>query len=433
MLLGPEQNVVVAISPYPPNRTGEIAEFQRYLPDGRLLLKSRDEEVVTDPAGTLAEVTLDCGQPVRWDKNLGLAFERVERSHGDGLFLEETPTDTFEQIGGLDLQIERVQRAIRLHMDHPDVTRLYNLDPLGAALLVGPPGTGKTMFARATANWLAELSPAGRSRFMYLKPSGLHTMWYGETERNYREAFRVAREAARRHPEVPVVVFIDEVDSVGSARGQSFTRADDRVLMAVMAELDGVERRGNVLVLAATNRADALDPALVRSGRLGDLVLDIPRPAREAARAILDKQLEGTPFAADDDRDPHATRHELIDAVIARIFAPNGSAPLAKLRLRDGQQREVTARDLVSGAAIANIAREASERACHRDVDSGARGVRLSDVLAAVDEELDKATRLLSPANCSRFLSGLPQDVDVVSVEPVRRHEARTHRFLKLA
>ena len=108
---------------------------------------------------------------------------------------------------------------------------------------------------------------------MNVKPAGLHSMWYGQSEANYREAFRVAREAGAREPEVPVVMFFDEVDAVGGARGDWGHRVDDRVLTAFMAELDGLESRGNVLVIAATNRRDALDPALLRPGRLGDLVL----------------------------------------------------------------------------------------------------------------------------------------------------------------
>jgi len=125
------------------------------------------------------------------------------------------------------------------------------------------------MIARALANWLGQLAREGRSRFMHVKPSALHSMWYAQSEANYREAFRIAKEAGESDPDTPVVMFFDEIDSVGAARGDVLTRVDDRVLTSFMAELDGLESRGNVLVVAATNRREALDPALLRPGRLG--------------------------------------------------------------------------------------------------------------------------------------------------------------------
>src|ERR1039458_6125721 len=115
------------------------------------------------------------------------------------------------------------------------------------------------------------MSRSGRSRFINVKPGGLNSMWYGATEQRYREIFRVARETAAAEPEVPVVMFWDEVDAIGSHRGESAHRIDDRMLNAFMAELNGLEDRGNIVILAATNRLDSIDPALLRPGRLGDL------------------------------------------------------------------------------------------------------------------------------------------------------------------
>ena len=146
----------------------------------------------------------------------------------------------------------------------------------------GPPGNGKTKVARATCNWLAGMSRSGRSHFINVKPGGLNSMWYGATEQRYRDIFRVAREAAAAEPEVPVVMFWDEVDAIGGNRGESAHRIDDRMLNAFMAELNGLEDRGNIVILAATNRLDSLDPALLRPGRLGDLVLHFPQPTRQS-------------------------------------------------------------------------------------------------------------------------------------------------------
>jgi proteasome-associated ATPase len=254
-------------------------------------------------------------------------------------------------------------------------------------------------------------------------------MWYAQSEANYREAFRVAREAGEREPEVPVVMFFDEVDAVGGARGESPARVDDRVLTAFMAELDGLEARGNVLVVAATNRRDALDPALLRPGRLGDLVLEVPRPDERAAVEIFGKHLPADiPYRQD-----AGGREELIADAVARVYAPNAARDLATLTYRDGKRRPLRPRDLVSGAFLAKVARAAVERACLREVEGGVAGVGAEDLLESLADALDGAARVLTPHNCRRHLDDLPQDVDVVRVELAERRPRRPHRYLHVA
>jgi proteasome-associated ATPase len=126
--------------------------------------------------------------------------ERLDRSGGEQHFLEDTPAETFDAIGGLAEPVRLIQRAIQLHFDHPEIAAKYQLRPTRAVLLVGPPGGGKTLIAKATANWVASRSASGRSRFINVKPGGLHSMWYGQSEANYREAFRAARAASEQDP-----------------------------------------------------------------------------------------------------------------------------------------------------------------------------------------------------------------------------------------
>jgi proteasome-associated ATPase len=433
VLLGQNLNVVMCKSQHPAWHAGETAEFQRALPDGRLVLKHRDEEVVVRAAHSLDVGALTAGDHVRWDRTLTLAFEKIERTRDSSLFLEDTPREGFAEIGGLDREIDRLVRAIRLPMFHPDIVRRYRLRPVTSVLLVGASGTGKTMIARAVAHWLGQHAPSGRARFMDIKPGALHSMWYSQSEANYREAFRVAREAAAAEPGVPVVMFFDEVDSIGSTRGDATGRVDDRVLNSFLAELNGLQARGNILVIAATNRRDALDPALLRPGRLGDLVLEIPRPGMAAARAIFEKHLPvGIPYAGDAGDDP-ARRRAIVDAAVSRLYAPNGEGDVATITFRDGTRRAVRARDLMSGANIAKISRVAVERACQRVVDEEEPGVSLPDVLDAISDEIACSVAALTPANCHAFVSGLPQDLAAVRVEPAARSTRRPHRFINVA
>ena len=428
VLLGPERNVIVAICPHRVLSTGETATFERLTSDRRMIVRSREEEVVVDIAHELRGASLQAGDSVRWSRGLGLAFEKVDRAADRQVFLEDTPPETFAAIGGLDAEIAKLTRSIRLQRDHGATVARYGLRPKRSVLLSGPPGTGKTLLARALANWLAATSPSGRARFCPIKPGALSSVWFGQSESNIRSLFAAARAEGQRDPDTPVVIWLDEVDGIGARRGGSVGRVDDRVLLALMAELDGFESRGNVLVVAATNRKGDLDPGLLRPGRLGDLVLDIRRPTALAAGAILTRHFaESVPVEAG------RCRADLIELAVSRIYAPNGIGAIAELLFRDGKKRAVVAGDLASGAVLAQVAQDAIERAAFREAEGGVGGVRATDLLEAVDDAFQTAAGALSPGNCRNHLDDLPQDVDVVKVEPVVRSARREYRYLRMA
>jgi proteasome-associated ATPase len=259
-------------------------------------------------------------------------------------------------------------------------------------------------------------------------------MWFGQSEANYREFFQLARRAGENEPDVPIVMFFDEVDSIGGARGTSFNRVDDKVLTAFMAELDGLEARGNVMVVGATNRRDVMDPALLRPGRLGDLILEVPRPNRRATADILGKHLSAElPFVVTDSMERNGVRDELIESVTSMIFAPNGIGTLASITLRDGSQRTVEPKDLMSGALLAKIAAEARDRAALRAIQLEDDGIRLEDLVIALTAELRSQVESLTPANCRQYIGDLPHDLDVTRVTPVKRRVIRTVRYLNAA
>lgn len=190
--------------------------------------------------------------------------------------LEESPTISYDQIGGLADQIKEVREAVEYPLTRPEIFRRIGVEPPKGILLYGAPGTGKTLIAKAVAH-------EAHATFIRMSGSELVHKFIGEGAGLVRELFQLARERA------PAIVFIDEIDAVGSMRtndGTSGSAEVQRTLMQLLAEMDGFDNRGDVRIMAATNRADMLDPALLRPGRF-DRLIEIPLPDKDSRHQIL--------------------------------------------------------------------------------------------------------------------------------------------------
>jgi len=204
----------------------------------------------------------------------------------------EVPDVKWEDIGGLEEVKKNLQEMILYPIDHPDKFQKFGMQPSKGVLFYGPPGCGKTLLAKAVAN---ECS----ANFISVKGPELLTMWFGESESNVRDVFEKARSAA------PCVLFFDELDSIGVARGGSqgdAGGAGDRVINQLLTEMDGVGARKNVFFIGATNRPEILDEALMRPGRLDQLIY-IPLPDQPSRLGVLKANLRKTPIAKDVDID----------------------------------------------------------------------------------------------------------------------------------
>jgi proteasome regulatory subunit len=247
--------------------------------------------------------------------------------------LDESPEVTFDNIGGLGKEIEEVREAVEYPLTKPEIYERVGVEPPKGILLFGSPGTGKTLIAKAVAH-------QARATFIRMSGSELVHKYIGEGAQLVRELFSLAREKA------PSIVFIDEIDAVGSTRtndGTSGSAEVQRTLMQLLAEMDGFDTRGDVRIMAATNRVDMLDPALLRPGRF-DRVIEIPLPDAVARKEILKI---------------HSGKMHLLDVSLDRIV-------------------EMT--EKTTGAELQAVCREAGMMAVRREAD----GVSQEDFEQAV-------------------------------------------------
>merc|ERR1712146_721294 len=202
----------------------------------------------------------------------------------------EVPNITWDDIGGLVDVKRELRELVQYPVNYPEKFEKFGMNPSRGVLFYGPPGCGKTLLAKAVANEC-------QANFISIKGPELLTMWFGESESNVRDTFAKARGAA------PCVLFFDELDSIAQQRGGSSGDgggAGDRVINQMLTEMDGVGAKKNVFIIGATNRPDIIDPALMRPGRLDQLIY-IPMPDLESRLSILKSVLRKSPVNKDVD------------------------------------------------------------------------------------------------------------------------------------
>ena len=199
----------------------------------------------------------------------------------------EVPNVSWDDIGGLEDVKRELKETVQYPVEHPEKFRKFGMEPSRGVLFFGPPGCGKTLLAKAIATEC-------KSNFISVKGPELLTMWVGESESNIRDVFAKARASA------PCVLFFDELDSIATSRGGSTDAggAGDRIINQLLTEMDGIGSKKNVFVIGATNRPDIIDPAIMRPGRL-DQLLFIPIPDEPSRLAILKAATKHSPIAPD--------------------------------------------------------------------------------------------------------------------------------------
>jgi len=219
---------------------------------------------------------------------------------------ERIPRVTYEDIGGLSKQIAKIREMVELPLKHPELFTHLGIEPPKGVLLYGPPGTGKTLLAKAVANETG-------AHFIAINGPEIMSKWYGESEKRLREIFKEAEENA------PSIIFIDEIDAIAPKREEVTGEVEKRVVAQLLSLMDGLESRGQVIVIAATNRPDALDPALRRPGRF-DREIAFPVPDKNGRKEILEIHTRNMPLAEDVDLDKLADiTHGFVGADLAAL------------------------------------------------------------------------------------------------------------------
>ena len=419
------------------DRGGDVATLVDVLPDGVRVVVSvgSDTDRVCELATDLRGAILRPGDALLVDPRSGLVLERLERREDVQLLLEEVPDVTYASIGGLDDQIELIADAVELPFLHDDLFSEYHLPAPKGILLYGPPGCGKTLIAKAVANSLAAKvgervghDKAG-SYFISVKGPELLNKYVGETERQIRLIFQRAREKSAEG--LPVIVFFDEMDSMFRTRGSGISSdMESTVVPQLLAELDGVDRLRNVIVIGATNREDLIDPAILRPGRL-DVKIRIDRPDRAAAVQIFGRHLnEDVPIDEDLVRgagSPAAAISRLVEAGVERLFVANEDTAFLEVTYEKGEKEVLHFCDFVSGAMIEGVVKRAKKLAIKREIAGGTKGLRVEDVVDAVDREFlehEDLPNTTNPEDWAR-ISGRRGE-RIVYVRTLRRHGPAT-------
>ena len=232
---------------------------------------------------------------------------------------EGVPNITYEDIGGLDDELDQVREMIELPMRHPELFQQLGIEPPKGVLLHGPPGTGKTLMAKAVANEID-------AHFETISGPEIMSKYYGESEEQLREVFEEAEENA------PAIIFIDELDSIAAKREEAGGDVERRVVAQLLSLMDGLEERGRVTVIAATNRVDAIDPALRRGGRF-DREIEIGVPDKGGRKEILQVHTRGMPLSEDIALDHYAENtHGFVGADLESLAREGAMNALRRIR-----------------------------------------------------------------------------------------------------
>jgi proteasome-associated ATPase len=408
VVLNESLNVVLARGS---DLSGEVVTMKSVLEDNHraIVVGRADEERVVEIAEELMGEKLRSGDSLLMDSRSGLLLEKLPRPEVEELVLEEVPDISYEDVGGLDWQIEQITDAVELPFLYKDLFIEHKLPAPKGVLLYGPPGCGKTLIAKAVANSLAKkVAEANgdsntRSYFLNIKGPELLNKYVGETERQIRLVFQRAREKSEEG--VPVIVFFDEMDSLFRTRGSGISSdVESTIVPQLLAEIDGVEALKNVIVIGASNREDLIDPAILRPGRL-DVKIKIERPDETSAAQIFSRYLTST-LPLDEEEvqslgggDREKTVRLIIERTVEEMYRDDEANQFLEVTYQNGDKEIMFYKDFSSGAMIENIVRRAKKLSIKRQIAGEGKGIRTQDLIDSIKQEYKEHEDLPNTTN----------------------------------
>ncbi|MFA9516479.1 proteasome-activating nucleotidase [Halopenitus sp. H-Gu1] len=269
-----------------------VASVEELTEEGVVIKQhGNNQEVLTETTSRVGS-DLEPGDRVAINDSFSIqtVLDDETDARAQAMEIQESPDVEYDDIGGIDEQIREVREAVEDPLENPEVFDIVGVDPPSGVLLHGPPGTGKTMLAKAVAN-------ESDATFIKMAGSELVRKFIGEGSRLVRDLFELAAERE------PAVIFIDEIDAVAAKRTDSKTSGDaevQRTMMQLLSEMDGFDDRGEIRIMAATNRFDMLDEAILRPGRF-DRLIEVPKPNVVGRERILEIHSDGMNVADDVD------------------------------------------------------------------------------------------------------------------------------------
>jgi proteasome-associated ATPase len=410
---------------------GPVTKVTEVIGKDRLRVGSEHgtQSMVLQRSADLAGSTLKSGDEVRVDSNYRMALEMLSSTKSHEHYLDTVPELPWEKVGGQEEALQAIKDAIELPLLHVDLFKKFQHATPKGFLLYGPPGCGKTLIGKATAynltKQLREKTGAQMTEyFMHVKGPEILNMWVGESERMVREIFATAREK-RRDGFMPFL-FIDEAESIlGTRRASRHSNILSTLVPMFCSEMDGIDSLNDVVIILASNRADLIDPAILRPGRI-DRKIKVNRPNKEGARdiyriyltpelpydGVLAKEADGIGAAVD----------KLIERFVDWQFVRREENKFLEVTLRSGRKEILYRSDLISGAIIASIVERAKAMAIKRAIATNQEeGIREMDLQLAFDAEYDENDIFPTTDITEDWLKLIDYDPEnVVKIAPVK-------------
>src|SRR5438876_1822005 len=417
---------------------GPVTKITEVIGKDRLRVGSEHgtQSMVLQRSAELTGSTLKSGDEVRVDSNYRMALEMLSSTKSHEHYLDVVPELPWEKVGGQEEALQAIKDAIELPLLHVDLFKKFQHATPKGFLLYGPPGCGKTLIGRATAynltKQLREKTGAQmKEYFMHVKGPEILNMWVGESERMVREIFATAREK-RRDGFMPFL-FIDEAESIlGTRRASRHSNILSTLVPMFCSEMDGIDSLNDVVIILASNRADLIDPAILRPGRI-DRKIKVNRPNKEATREIyriyLTNDLPYDGALAKEAENIGAAIEKLIERFVTWQFARRDENKFLEVTLRSGRKEMLYRADLLSGAIIASVVERAKAMAIKRAIANAGKenspglpeGITEQDLQASFNAEYVE-NDIFPPSDITEdWLKLVDYDSDnVVKIAPFR-------------